>query len=44
MLKTLGNKVVELQRIRIGKLELGNLKLGSYELLTKEEADKALLK
>lgn len=42
MLKTVGNKVVTLTRIRIGKLLLGNLKPGSSKKLSKEEAFKAL--
>ena len=42
MLKGVGNKVITLTRIRIGKLELGTLKLGTTKQLTKEEAFLAL--
>src|SRR3989344_984970 len=42
MLKGVGNKVVTLTRIRIGKLALGDLKLGTTKQLTKEEAFLAL--
>ena len=42
MLKTIRNKVVDLKRIRIGKLELKNLELGTYKELTEEEALTAL--
>ncbi len=38
MIKSLGNKVLSLQRTHIGKLTLGNLPLGSYKTLSKQEA------
>ena len=37
MFKTLGNPVVELERIAIGDVKLGRLALGGYRKLTKEE-------
>lgn len=37
MFKTLGNTVVELERIAIGEVKLGRLALGGYRKLTKEE-------
>ncbi len=42
MLKASGNKVLELTRIRIGKIHLGTLKIGESKYLTKEEAKQAL--
>ena len=40
MCEAVGNKVVNLKRISIGKLELGELKTGTYIELIKEDIDK----
>lgn len=40
MCEVVGNKVVTLKRVAIGKLELGNLKTGEYRFLSKEETKK----
>ena len=37
MIQAIGKEVVELRRIRIGKLELGDLKDGEYKKLTEQE-------
>ena len=42
--KALEIKVLQLERISIGKLELDNLKLGKFKILTKKEIEKALSK
>ena len=39
MFKTLGNTVVELERIAIGEVKLGRLALGGYRKLTRAEID-----
>lgn len=37
MFEKLGNKVIYLYRLRIGKLELGNLKIGSYKIINSKD-------
>ncbi len=37
MFKAVGNEVIELQRVAIGKISIGDLKEGTYRHLTKEE-------
>lgn len=44
MFEAIGNKVIYLKRIRIGKLLLGSLKKGEYKIITKEMAETALKK
>ncbi len=39
MLDIIGNPVITLKRIEIGKIELGNLKIGSFRHLTSDEVD-----
>jgi 16S rRNA U516 pseudouridylate synthase RsuA-like enzyme len=44
MFEAIGNEVVHLKRISIGKLELGNLKHGEIQKTTKEHIMKAMEK
>jgi 23S rRNA pseudouridine2605 synthase len=43
MFEALGHVTLKLVRIRIGELELGDLPVGQFRLLTRKEAQKALL-
>ncbi len=44
MFEEIGNHVIYLKRIRIGKLLLGGLKKGEYKIITKNTAEKAIKK
>jgi 16S rRNA U516 pseudouridylate synthase RsuA-like enzyme len=44
MFETLGHRMLKLVRIRIGGLSLGNLPIGKYRILSREEAQRALVK
>ena len=42
MVEAIGNRVVNLKRVRIKNIELGKLPLGSFQYLTKEELKKLI--
>ena len=44
MFETLGHRMLKLVRIRIGGLSLGDLPIGKYRVLSREEAQRALVK
>lgn len=44
MVESVGNKVIYLKRLSIGKLTLGKLKIGEYRYLTEQEMNKIFMK
>jgi len=44
LFESVGNKVIYLKRIKIGKLELGNLQIGKYRELTEKEKQMVFIK